>query len=87
MCAFVCVLITAGLSDRLRARGPFMIGGAIVAIAGYIMLLVASKPAVRYGGTFLVASGVFTGSPMVHLAYHCCDSMLTDFAGDGMAVE
>jgi hypothetical protein len=45
-----------------------MIGGAIVAIAGYIMLLVASKPAVRYGGTFLVASGVFTGSPMVHLA-------------------
>lgn len=42
-----------------------MIGGCILAMAGYIMLLVAKQPLVRYGGTFLVASGVFVGSPMV----------------------
>jgi hypothetical protein len=65
MTAFFLVLISAGLSDRLKARGPFMIGGAILAIGGYIMLLAASQPLVRYGGTFLVASGVFMGSPMV----------------------
>jgi hypothetical protein len=65
MAAFCLVLITASLSDRLKARGPFMIAGAVLAIGGYIMLLVASQPLVRYGGTFLVASGVFMGSPMV----------------------
>lgn len=42
-----------------------MIGGCILAIIGYIMLLAASQPLVRYGGTFFVASGVFLGSPMV----------------------
>ena len=65
MAAFFLVLITASLSDRVKARGPFMIGGCLLAIVGYIMLLVASKPLVRYGGTFFVASGVFVGSPMV----------------------
>jgi hypothetical protein len=34
-----------------------------VAIVGYIMLLSAKRPAVQYGGTFLVASGVYPGSP------------------------
>ncbi|ETN43675.1 uncharacterized protein HMPREF1541_02834 [Cyphellophora europaea CBS 101466] len=65
MAAFCIVLITAGLSDRFKARGPFMIGGCLLAMIGYIMLLAASQPTVRYGGTFFVASGVFMGSPMV----------------------
>jgi MFS family permease len=64
MSAFVVVLITAGFSDRIKARGPFMIAGCIVAIAGYTMLLASNKNAVKYGGTFLVATGVFQGSPM-----------------------
>jgi hypothetical protein len=42
-----------------------MIWGCIVAIVGYIMLLCAKRPAVQYGGTFLVASGVYPGSPCV----------------------
>ena len=42
-----------------------MIGGCFVAIAGYIMLLAAKAESVRYGGTFLVAAGVYQGSPMV----------------------
>lgn len=42
-----------------------MAGGCVVAICGYIMLLASKKNSVRYGGTFLVASGVFVGSPMV----------------------
>jgi hypothetical protein len=64
MCAFFVVLITAHLSDRLKMRGPFMIGACIVAIVGYAMLLGAEKSMVRWGGTFLAAQ-VFAGSPMV----------------------
>jgi hypothetical protein len=58
-----------------------MIGGCVVAIAGYAMLvscatyepiilaytilqLAAKTASVRYGGCFLVASGVFPGSPV-----------------------
>ena len=63
--AFIFVLITAFYSDRIKARGPIMAGGCVVAICGYIMLLASKKNSVRYGGTFLVASGVFVGSPMV----------------------
>lgn len=65
MSSFVLVLITSALSDRIKARGPFMIAGCLVAIAGYIMLLAGKHPGVRYGGTFFVACGVFPGSPMV----------------------
>ena len=68
--ASFCVdLITAGFSDRIKARGYFMIGGCVIAIAGYIMLLAASQNSVKYGGTFLVACGVFQGSPMVSVSH------------------
>jgi sugar phosphate permease len=65
MAAFVTVLVTAYYSDKLKNRGFFIIGGAIVGVCGYIMLLVAKTNAVRYAGTFLVAIGVFQGSPMI----------------------
>ncbi|KAH3954998.1 hypothetical protein HBH70_035880 [Parastagonospora nodorum] len=65
MAAFVTVIVTAYYSDKVKNRGYFIIGGAIVGICGYIMLLVAKTNAVRYAGTFLVAIGVFQGSPMI----------------------
>ena len=63
--AFVLVLITSTLSDRIKARGPIMAVGSVLAMAGYIMLLASKSNSVRYGGTFLVAIGVYPGSPMV----------------------
>lgn len=42
-----------------------MAAGNIIAIAGYIMLLVAKRAQVRYGGTFLVAVGVYPCSAMI----------------------
>ena len=63
--AFGLVLTSSGFSDRLKARGPFMIWGCVVAVVGYVMLLASKRPAVQYGGTFLVASGVYPGSPCV----------------------
>jgi hypothetical protein len=65
MAAFFTVLVTAYYSDRLKNRGYFVIAGAILGICGYIMLLTATTNAVRYAGTFLVAIGVFQGSPMI----------------------
>ncbi|PSN64865.1 MFS transporter-like protein [Corynespora cassiicola Philippines] len=65
MAGFVTVILTAYLSDKLKNRGYFIVGGTIIGICGYIMLLVAERNAVRYAGTFLVAVGVFQGSPML----------------------
>lgn len=63
--AFVLVLLTSTLSDRIKARGPIMAVGSVLAMVGYIMLLASKSNSVRYGGTFLVAIGVYTGSPMI----------------------
>jgi hypothetical protein len=35
-------------------------------IVGYVILLVAKRASVCYGGTFFVATGVYLGSPMVN---------------------
>ncbi|CBX90386.1 similar to MFS transporter [Plenodomus lingam JN3] len=65
MAAFLTVLLTAYLSDRWGYRGYFIIGGCVLGIVGYTMMLVAKTNAVRYAGTFLIAIGVFQGSPML----------------------
>lgn len=65
MAAFITVIGTAYASDKLKNRGYFIIGGCVLGICGYVMLIVATTNAVRYAGTFLVAIGVFQGSPML----------------------
>ncbi|OCL11192.1 MFS general substrate transporter [Glonium stellatum] len=65
MGGFFTVLLVGHFSDRLKVRGPLMIVGVAVAIGGYIMLIASSRPLIRYGGTFLVAAGVFPCSPLV----------------------
>ena len=62
---FVTVILGTFLSDRIRSRGLVMIGGCSLAIIGYVILMVEARPAVHYGGTFFVASGVFACSPAV----------------------
>jgi MFS family permease len=63
--AFFSVLLAGHFSDRYRMRGPFMLAGCVLAICGYIMLIASELPGVRYGGTFLVAAGIFPCSPLV----------------------
>lgn len=65
MVAFFMVLATSIMSDKIKARGPIMAAGTVVAMVGYIMLLAAKQNTVRYGGTFLVAVGVYPGSAMI----------------------
>lgn len=63
MAGFFAVILCTFLSDRIKMRGPIMIGCCSMAIVGYIMLLVKTRPLIHYGGTFLVAAGVFPSSP------------------------
>lgn len=62
---FFSVLLVGHFSDKLKVRGPFMMGGATVAIIGYIMQIASAEPLTRYGGTFFVAVGVFPCGPLV----------------------
>lgn len=47
------------LSWRIDRRIHFMIIGAPLMMCGYIMFLASTNPHVRYGATFLIASGSF----------------------------
>jgi hypothetical protein len=50
------VFVSAGFSDRLSARRPFMLVGCALAIIGFVALIAAKQPVVINGGTFLVAA-------------------------------
>ena len=50
MAGFFAVLLCTYASDKIKARGPIMIGCCSLAIIGYILLLVKTRPLVHYGG-------------------------------------
>ncbi|KZP27029.1 MFS general substrate transporter, partial [Athelia psychrophila] len=52
------------ISDKYKLRGPFIIGGALVSLAGYIVLYNTDKPGVGYAGAVLTAVGVFPTIPV-----------------------
>lgn len=88
MAAFLTVIGTAYASDRLRNRGYFIIGGCVLGICGYVMLIVATTNAVRYAGTFLVAIGVFQGSPMLMVRTVSCLFVAAWLIGNkGLGIE
>lgn len=63
--AVISVLMVTWFSDRFKSRGAFMLGGCSIAIVGYIMLLAGKRPQIQYGGTFLIAAGIYPSSPLV----------------------
>lgn len=58
-CAVITVLVAGWGSDKVGMRGPFMLAGLVVAAAGYVMLISTANVHVQYGGTFLVAMGMY----------------------------
>lgn len=50
---FVAIIGTSWVSDRIRLRGPFIAGWALIASVGYICLGVGTSVSVRYFGFFL----------------------------------
>ena len=65
MAGFFTVILAAHFSDKVKQRGVFVVGGTLVGICGYIMLLASDRNPVKYAGTFLIAIGVFQASPML----------------------
>ncbi|KZP18813.1 MFS general substrate transporter [Athelia psychrophila] len=64
--AAACIfIITVGIiSDKYKLRGPFIIGGALVSLAGYIVLYNTDKPGAGCVGAVLTAVGVFPTIPV-----------------------
>ena len=63
--AFLVVVGTSFISDRIKMRGPLIVVGFTVAAIGYIMQLASSSAGVKYVGTFFISAGAFPCSPLV----------------------
>ncbi len=42
-----------------------MLAGLVLAVSGYIILIASKRSNVQYGGTFLIAAGIYPCSPLV----------------------
>ena len=49
----IAIIVVAYISDRLRMRGPFICGAALIAAVGFILLATTESAAARYTGVFL----------------------------------
>ncbi|KAK0796435.1 hypothetical protein LTR75_010217 [Friedmanniomyces endolithicus] len=87
--AFVAVLITAFLSDRLRSRNGPMIFHACLAMAGYILLAVAGTlrfgHLVRYLAVFPICAGFFSAVTIV-ITWTVNNQPSDEGKGTGMAI-
>jgi hypothetical protein len=64
LACWIAIVACAFISDRLNLRGPFLVGGALVAAVGYIILATTTGVGPRYFGLFLAAMS-FVCVPMV----------------------
>jgi MFS family permease len=55
--ACICTICGSLASDKAGQRGLFLMGFALVAITGFILLISNGAPRIQYAGTFLAASG------------------------------
>ncbi|KAG5934988.1 hypothetical protein E4U60_003421 [Claviceps pazoutovae] len=62
--AAVLTVVVGFLSDRFQRRGVFVMGCAVVAALGFVMLISSTNPAVQYAGTFLGAMGIYPPIPL-----------------------
>lgn len=65
--AAVCTVIVAIVSDRMKLRGVIMLFTLPLAIIGYAVIANTSvkHPKVKYGMTFLMATGMYASVPCV----------------------
>ncbi|RDB17850.1 hypothetical protein Hypma_000772 [Hypsizygus marmoreus] len=56
---------TVWLSSRLNRRAPLIIGAAVVAIMGYIILITTKTAGAQYVGVHFAAAGVYTGNALL----------------------
>lgn len=63
--AAICTIFAGWLSDKLRIRGPLVMGFAVLGAVGFIMLLASDIVGVQYTGLFLAAMGVYPLIPLI----------------------
>ncbi len=59
------VLIVSYFADRLKVRGPFIMGLLPVGIIGYGLLVATTDNRARYAGTFLIALCDYSSAPCI----------------------
>jgi sugar phosphate permease len=55
--ASICALASGYYSDRIRKRGPFLIGFSIMVIVGYTMIAFGNNVGCKLAGIFLAVTG------------------------------
>ena len=75
--AFFTVLFPY-LSWKMDKRTIFFIAGAPLMMVGYIMFLASTDPHVRYGATFVIASGAFSFGALCNA--HVSNNVVSDTA-------
>ncbi|KAF8998075.1 MFS general substrate transporter [Hymenopellis radicata] len=63
--ATIVVIAMASASDRYKLRSPFIFGGLLVALVGFIINITDAPSGVKYFGTFLCVSGSYGALPGV----------------------
>ncbi|QDS70054.1 hypothetical protein FKW77_004210 [Venturia effusa] len=62
LACFLCI-VGGYTADKMKTRGPFMIGFSLVGMIGFIILLTSHDLHVKYAGCFFVTSGLFPSVP------------------------
>ncbi|OJT03631.1 High-affinity nicotinic acid transporter [Trametes pubescens] len=65
MMATITVVICSALSDRIMLRSPFIVGGLVLAFAGYAIEASDASIGVKYFGTFLIVIGANEAAPII----------------------
>ena len=52
----------AYFSDKCNLRGPFIIGGSVVSLVGFTILITQTRPDVGYVGAIIATAGGFPAS-------------------------
>lgn len=60
------MILVAYSSDRRKDRAYHAITGAVVCLAGYLILTICTDRPQLYAGVFIVVSGIFVINPIVN---------------------
>ncbi|KAG2369027.1 major facilitator superfamily domain-containing protein [Suillus spraguei] len=62
---FISTIVVGIYSDKHNLRGPYIIGGALVSLAGYIILYCSVRAGPSYAGACLAAAGTYPAIPII----------------------
>jgi hypothetical protein len=64
LCSCILTIIVGIYSDKLKARGPFILLGDVVSLIGFIMAYMTSTPGAGYVAAIIATCGVFPTIPI-----------------------